>query len=188
MAKPVTDTAPLRVAALPKGMPVAFDLVVDAAARAAIAQALGIVALRKLSFRGTLSPLGRHDWQLMARLGATAVQSCVVSLEPVTTRIDTDVTRRYRADMPSPAQMDPTPKDGVEMPDDDTQEPLGDVIDLIRVAQEALALALPDYPRADGAAPAEMRAAPPGATPMTDAEVKPFAGLAGLKDKLDRGE
>ena len=41
--------------------------------------------------------------------------------------------------------------DEVEMPEDDTVEPMPEVIDLAEVAAEALALALPLYPRAPGA-------------------------------------
>ncbi len=67
--------------------------------------------------------------------------------------------------------------------EDEDIEPLGDRIDLGLVAIEALALALPPYPRKEGAALAE--------TLPDDAEetetVKPFAALAALRDKLDGG-
>ncbi|PVA12036.1 hypothetical protein DC366_00610 [Pelagivirga sediminicola] len=181
----MTEPAALRVADLPKGRTQSFDITPDAEARAALASALGINALRKLRFHGTLAPLGRHDWRINADLGATAVQDCVVTLAPVTTRIDTRVERRFLSDMPAPSELAPTPEDGVEMPEDDTNEPLGDVIDLARVLHEALALALPDYPRAEGADLARAQAAPPGAAPLEDADLKPFAGLAGLKRKLE---
>ncbi len=188
MAEPLTEAAALRVANLPKGRTQPFEIVPDAAACAALAEALGIIALRKLAFRGSLAPLGRHDWRLTADLGATAVQPCIATLAPVTTRIDTRVERRFLSDMPAPSDLDPTPEDGVEMPEDDSAEPLGDTIDLGRVLQEALALALPDYPRAKDADAADVQAAPPGTAPLQDDDLKPFAGLAGLKARMENDD
>lgn len=150
--------------------------------RAAIAAALDIRGLRKFSFAGELRPEGRRDWILQAKLGATVVQDCAITLDPVTTRIDEDVTRRYLAEMPEPSGLE------VEMPEDDTIEPLGVEIDPSAVALEALLLALPAFPRATGAELApegELRAAPAGADPAElDTRPKPFAALAALRDKL----
>ncbi|MFX0544595.1 YceD family protein [Roseovarius sp. S1116L3] len=184
MAKLLKDPVALRVAELPKGTTLSFDIVPDAQMRAAMAEELGVIALRKLTFRGTLAPLGRRDWQLKADLGATAQQECVATLEPVTTRVDSKVERRFLTDMPHPEELAPTPDDGVEMPEDDTEEPLGDVIDLARVLIEAVALALPDYPRKDGIEPTAAIAAPPGQAPLDDDAVKPFAGLAALRAQM----
>ena len=71
-----------------------------------------------------------------------------------------------------------------EIPEDDSEEQLEDVIDLARVFSEALSLALPDYPRAEGAELKTAEFAPPGVTPLTDEAARPFSVLAGLKDKL----
>ncbi len=188
MAKLLTDPAALRVAELPKGTTLSFDIVPDAEMRSLMAQELGVLGLRKVAFRGTLAPSGRRDWQLKAQLGATASQECVATLEPVTSRIDTVLERRFLADMPRAAELDPTPDDGVEMPEDDTEEPLGEVIDLGRILIEALALALPDYPRKDGSGPAGAIAAPPGEAPLDDDAIKPFAGLAALRAQMKDDE
>lgn len=150
----------------------------DAAARAALAAALGIPAIRKLRFDARLAPRGKRDWVLRADLGATVVQDCVATLAPVTTRIDEAVQRVYLAAYEEPEGGE------VEMPEDDTAEPLPATLDLYAVLHEALALALPPFPRAGGAAPADTAVTEPGKTPMTEAEAKPFAGLAGLRDKL----
>ncbi len=58
-------------------------------------------------------------------------------------------------------------------------------VDLGEVLLEALALAIPPFPRANGVDLGEIRAAPKGVDPMDDDALKPFAGLAGLRDKLD---
>lgn len=170
----------LRLADLPHPKPTSFALGADAAARAAIAAELGIVAIKKLRFDGTLTPMGKHDWRLEGTLGATVVQSCVVTLDPVTTRIDEDVTRSYLADMPEVTSGE------TEMPEDDTQEALPETLDLAEVMIEALALALPPYPRREGAELGEAVFTKSGVQPLTDEDTKPFAGLAGLRENLEK--
>lgn len=167
---------PFRAADLARRQPLAFRLEPDAPAREALARDMDIPAIRKLRFEGTLTPEGREDWRLDAVLGATVVQDCVVTLAPVSTRIDMPVARTYLARMP-----EPEPGSETEMPEDDTVEPLPAVIDPAQVMAEALALALPDYPRAEGVELGALAVAPPGAEPLTDEKVSPFAALARLK-------
>lgn len=171
----------LKTAELIQGRSYAFALKPDNDACTRIAAELGIDGLRKLRFEGELRPLGRRDWELRGHLGATVIQPCVVTLAPVTTRIEEDVARIWRADMIPPEGEE------VEMPDAVEEEPLGSSIDLGAVMVEALALALPVYPRAEGAELEEARFAEPGVTPMSDEEARPFAGLAALRDRLSGG-
>lgn len=151
---------------------------------AALIAYLGIQALRKVTLKGVLAPLGKRDWRLTAHLGATIVQPCVVTLAPVTTRIEEDIERIWRADLPEQAEAGSEE----EMPEDTSEEQLGAVIDLGLVLSEALALTLPLYPRADGAHMEQNVFAAPGITPMRDEEARPFAGLAGLRDKLAKDD
>ena len=169
----------LPLARLPGHEPVAFTLTPDKAARADLAVALDLLGLPKLRFEGKLSPEAGGDWRLTARLGATVVQPCVATLQPVTTRIDEDIGRLYLRDAPTPEPGE------VEMPEDDSADPLPQVLDLSEVMAEALALALPPYPRADDAALDAAQFAEPGKTPMTDDDAKPFAGLEVLKQRLE---
>ena len=159
----------------------AFAVEPDAEARAALARELGIRGLRSLRLRGRAEPSGRDDWRLVAHLGATVVQECVVTLDPVVTRIEEEVERLYVADLPAP------PEPEAEMPDD-AVEPLPAAIDLMAVAREALALALPAYPRAPGAELEQARFAADGVEPMSDEAARPFAGLAALRDRMGGGE
>ena len=172
----------VRLADLSARKPTSFDLAPDAAARAAVAADLGIPEVRKLTFRGTLRPMSRSDWVLEADLGATVVQECVVTLAPVTTRIDEPVRRVYAAELPDLGAGE------VEMPEDDTVEPLPAAVDLAHVMIEALALALPPFPRAEGVALGAQVYTEPGQTPMTDDDARPFAGLGALRDKLARDD
>jgi uncharacterized metal-binding protein YceD (DUF177 family) len=170
----------LRLAELPRNGPQAVDLVLSQEESDAIADRLVLRGLRKPSFAGTLTPVGKQDWNLDATLAATVVQPCVRTLAPVTTRVTDTVTRRYRA------EIDPEPQaEEMEMPEDDTQEPLPAVLDLAAVFEEALALALPLYPSVEDSAAADRQFGPPGVTPLTDADLKPLSGLAALKRRMD---
>ena len=145
--------------------------------------AANLIALRKMRLEGKLTPTGKNDWTLQARLGATVVQTCVVSLDPVSTRIEEPVDRLYTNALPELA--DPDDAGEVESPEDDHIEPLPSQIDLASLATEALALAVPMYPRAEGAVLADANFTEPGKTAMRDEDTRPFAGLAGLKDQLE---
>jgi len=176
----MSDTDALRVADLPQTAPTLFDLAPGAEARAALAGDLGLSALRKLRFDGRITASGKRDWLLEGHLGATVVQPCVVTLEPVTTRIDTRVRRLFLARMPG------TETDEAEMPDDDSVEALGAWINPASVMAEALALALPLYPRKEGAELSEAVFTEPGKVPLRDKDTRPFAGLAGLREALKK--
>ena len=168
-----------------------FALTIDAEASRKIADDLELRALRKLRFTGKIMPEGTNNWRLEGQLGATVTQACSVSLADVVTRIDTDVLRRYIADFTAPEAEE------TEMPEDDSIEPLPAKIDLYAVMTEALALALPDYPRAADAAGEDeaadlvhvYSAPPPNAAPI-EAEVETpktanqLSALQELRDKL----
>lgn len=171
----------LRVAELSARRPNDIRVTPDAAARAAIAEWLDAVAIPSLSLTGRLVPVGRRDWQLEARLQAKAEQQCVVTLEPVITRVDEPVERRYVEGLDQPEGEES------EIPDDTSLEPLTPVIDLGAVMLEALELALPLYPRAAGAALDQVEATPPGAAALDEETRRPFAGLAELMAKRDGG-
>ncbi len=173
----------LRIADLPGRRPTTFNLTSDEATTRAIATDLDLLGLRKLRFAGELSPMNARDWRLVGQLGATVTQPCIVTLEPVTTRIDEDVARTYASKL---AEF--IAGSEVEMSEDDSVEQLTKVIDIGALMVEALALALPLYPRADGAELAQAVFTEPGKEALTDDDAKPFAGLKGLRDKLSKGE
>ena len=135
--------------------------------------------LRKLRFEGVIRPEGAEDWRLQANLGATLVQACIVSGEPVTTRLDIPVERHFLAHWPEIGGAGEVEFDG-----DDSAEPLGDDIDLLAILGESLALEVPEYPRKSDAELGEAVFTAPGLAPMTDDDAKPLAGLAALRDKM----
>ncbi len=169
----------LTLTRLSKTEPTTFCILPDKAERAALCTEFGLLNLRKLRFEGQLMREGPRDWRLDAKLGATAIQPCSVTLDPVTSRIDRVVRRLYLADYTAPVEPE------AEMPEDDSMEPLPVSIDLMALMSEELALALPDFPRAEGAGLDTDTASAPGTQPLTDETSKPFAGLAALKKSLD---
>lgn len=150
----------------------------DATARRAVAALLDLLELPEFRLEGEFTPAGRHDLVLEARLTAVVVQPCGISLVPVKTRLSEPVLRRYLHDFEVPDGAD------VEIPEDDSSEAMPEEIDIAAVAIEALALALPLYPRAPGVELGEAVFTEPGAAPLREGDLKPFAGLAGLAAKL----
>jgi len=173
-----TGSTQLRIADLATRKPTRFKLLPDAAARDALASVLNISEIRKLRLEGQIAPQGGKDWHLTAELGATVVQPCVITLAPVVTRIDESLTRSFVANFEVPDSGE------IEMPEDDSVEPIPEVLDLDALLAEALSLALPGFPRAEGAELGQALYAQDGATPMTDDDAKPFAGLGALRDQL----
>lgn len=169
----------LRTGGLSRRRPTAFDLAPDAAERAAMAAELGLLSLPAFRFSGEARPEGRADVTVAGRLSARAVQACVVTLEPVETLVEETVDLHFREGMAAPQAAE------TEIPEDTDSEPLPESIDLMALAQEALMLALPLYPRAPGAELGEVEAHPPGAAAEAEEEARPnpFAALSGLQPK-----
>ena len=174
-------SAPLRVAQLSPHRPTRFDLVPDDGALQALAGLIGATHLRKLRFKGEVTALSGGGWQLTGHLGGTVVQPCRTTLVPVTSRIEEEVERRY---LPNLAEAE---GDEAALPEDVDAERLPDVIDPAAVMIEALALAVPDFPRAPDAELQEAVFAAPGVAPLRDADLHPMAALAALRDRMREG-
>ncbi len=175
----------LRIADLPANHATEIELTPTPQERQAIAQELDLSALKKLTFTGRMSPVAGSDWQLTGHFGATIVQPCSVTLDPVTTRIDEEIRRtftRHMPDVPDSANAE------IEMPDDDTLEPLTDRIDVFAFILEALTLAIPPFPRKEGAETGQAVFTEPGKQAMRDEDARPFAGLSNLRDQLKNNE
>jgi len=169
----------VRLSDLPNRKRTHIKIEPDATGCAVLADRLEVPSIRKLRFEVDLIPTGKSDWRLEARLGATVQQDCVITLDPVVTRIEEEITRTYseRFEFPDAAE--------IEMPEDDTSEPLPETLDLMDVITEALALSVPAFPRKDGAEIGDAQFTEPGKVAMTDEDARPFAGLAALRDSLE---
>ena len=145
-----------------------------------VVQQHGLMDMQKASFLGTILPVGRGDWVLSGRLGASIEQPCSLTLLPVRTRIDTQVTRNLRKSL---STLSKTALDNGSA-NDDNDEQLHPMIDIFCIFCEALSLELPDYPRTENVVATIIDYGPPGTAALTDDTAKPFAVLAGLKDKI----
>jgi hypothetical protein len=151
----------------------------NAAERDALAAAAGLrgVASARASFDVTPIPNGRLH--VVGRVLAQIGQTCVVTLDPVDNAIDEaiDLVFAPASQITEPAHRPDHGEDDAEIPD--PPEPiLNGVIDLGRVAADALFLGIDPYPRAPGAV-FEPLPTPP------DPEDHPFAALKVLKGDDD---
>ena len=177
MSDPLPVSLPVRTTGHAARRSTRFDISPDDAERKTLAAMLGISGISRLRFTGEVRPLGNRDFELDGQLEAVVIQPCVISLDPVATTIREPVVRRYLHDFLPPAE-------DAEMSADDSDEPLSAIIDVGSVMAEALALALPDYPRRPGAVLETTVHTAPGLAPMQEADVRPFAGLARLVQRL----
>ncbi|NCV10788.1 MAG: DUF177 domain-containing protein [Rhodobacteraceae bacterium] len=186
MAPTDTSTPVLRIADLNERRPTRFELMFDAAQIRQFAEELDLISLKKLRFKGEVTAKGRDQWELTADLGVTVQQNCVISFVPVTTRIDEKITRRYVPE--TIFEQVAEDEEIAEASGDDAMDILPSEIHLLDVFLETLVLALPDYPRAEGVELGERVFSEDGIKPMRDADAKPFAGLAALKEKMEKGD
>jgi len=116
-------------------------------------------------------------------LGATALQQCVVTLEAIKCRIDEKIKRIYIPVEEIPSLEKDDGRD-VKLELDENLEPLTNSLDLSTIALEALALALPDYPRSNNAEYVTRSIGIDDQTVEEENSQNPFAILNTLKEKL----
>lgn len=148
--------------------PQRFALTADDTVRRNLAERFGIGTIKELSARGVLEPWRGEGARLSADLCATVVQSCVATLAPLETEIETQVDIRYAREA-----------DEAGDPEDlDAPEPMtGDALDVGEELAQHLSLELDAYPRANDAPEIRhVEDAPDGEAPGED-RVRPFEGL-----------
>ncbi len=159
-----------------------FEGTASAEERAALAGRFGVEAVRSLGFRAEALTWGPSGVRLRGVAEAALTQVCVVTLEPIETRI-AEPFERFFAPPEQIAQAGAL----LDSDLDEAPEPLGAAVDVGEVAAETVALAIDPYPRAPGAAFDGVLSAPPGVEPLTDEQARPFAGLAALKARGEGG-
>ncbi len=159
--------------------------------RAALAQRFGLLSLDRLSATFRIESAGRLERagarnlvRITGRLAAEVTQACVVTLEPVSARLEKDFTLLYDLDAAAAHGEGEGEAGGarevtIEAEAEEPPEPVGPHgIDLGEALAQQLAIALDPYPRAPGAAlPEAPRAGAGGAR----AAEGPFAALESLK-------
>jgi hypothetical protein len=170
---------PVSINRLPsKGLPVRIEA--DAEARLALAEAHGLVSVERF-----VADLMVTDWKgsgisVNGTVEAKITQACIVTLDPLTARIDEPVDAVFLPrnskllrlpDASGELMIDPEGPDAPEIID-------GDHVDVGALAEELFAVALDPYPRKAGVEPLEIRE-------DVEATMNPLAEkLAALKGKL----
>lgn len=160
------------------------ELQADAGERSALARRFDLVELGALAASGRLERAADgREIRFRGQLMADVVQTCVVSLEPVATRILEPIERSYRR--LAPGEELPQAAEVLVDPEAVEAEPLpGASIDLGEVLAEELGIALDPYPRR-GDAYEQLPELGPDASldgPEADPAASPFAPLAMLYD------
>jgi uncharacterized metal-binding protein YceD (DUF177 family) len=154
---------------LPPSGETAHDIAASEVERAQLARRFALVALDRLEARVTLARLPGGLLRLAAELSADVVQECVVSLEPVASRIEDRFMLLYGHAQDEADEV-------VLSGEAELVEPIsGGTLDIGEAVAQQLSLALDPFPRRPGAAAAAAETGPSDASPL--------AALAKWKEK-----
>ncbi len=146
------------------------------AQRAAMAVAAGLRSISSATAKFDLSHMGRGRVHVIGRVTAKVGQTCVVTLEPVDNDIDETLDLMFVPEAEVKQLADLIDDDAFDGESPDAPEPILDgVIDLGRLAADALFLGLDPYPRKPG-----VEFVPPPV--IVDPEDHPFAALRALRN------
>jgi uncharacterized metal-binding protein YceD (DUF177 family) len=158
------------------------DIEADRAVREAMAEVAGLREILSASASLDVTPAGGGRFHVAGQVRARVGQTCVVSLDPIENDIDEPIDLIFAPSEQIPemsALVDETAESDVEIPD--PPEPIENgVIDLGRLATDALLLAIDPYPRRPDAVFDLPEIAP-------DPEDHPFAALKALQSAKPPG-
>lgn len=143
--------------------------------RAALAERFDLKGLSDLKAAMSLTRKGQGESMRLTVAGnltAHIIQQCIISLDPVESRIDAPINAIYDA------RAEPEPDDRDLDPDiEEFPEPMtGGIVDLGELAAQVLALEIDPFPRREGADADGMQ------MESSDGEDNPFAALGKLKN------
>lgn len=157
-----------------------IEIEADADERAALARRFGLLALDSLTAKVGLTPVDGGLVRVHGALAAEVTQACVVTLEPVTTRVEASFECLYGADATEEAG-------GGLITDADTEESpepfTHGAVDVGEAVAEHLALELEPFPRSPGVAFDSFSSASESVGNDDTVDAGPFAVLARLKEK-----
>jgi uncharacterized metal-binding protein YceD (DUF177 family) len=150
------------------------EIVANATERARLAERFGLLALDRLEATLSLKRGGGGVIQVRGRFVAEVVQACVVTLEPVPSRLSESFTIAFGS---AATTAGGTVVIGLE-DEDPPEELIEGRIDLGETVAQQLAVALDPYPHAPGA---EKAAASDEGETGAEKKASPFAALARLR-------
>lgn len=161
----------------------AFDIEARPDERTALAERFAILAVNRLRAEGVIrSQAGGKRVKLEGHLSAEVVQTCVITLEPVTAAIEAPLERLYGFEDVTEDVGSGIREVFLDLTDDLPAEPLtGDVVDIGAAAAEQLGLELDPYPRKPGASFESVTGERP------EEPIGPFAPLAGWRKRTNEG-
>jgi uncharacterized metal-binding protein YceD (DUF177 family) len=166
--------APVAVAEIPE-QGLHRDIEANETERQAIAAIAGLRELPRLAASFDLAHVEGDRVHVRGRLSAKAGQTCVVTLEPLTSEVDEEVDVMFSPHVERTAARPTADDDEEDALAEDPPEPIvGGQIDLGALAAELLILGLDPYPRKPGVV------FEPVIQPVDPAD-HPFAALASLK-------
>lgn len=173
--KPDPWRVPVIVAQIPE-VGVHRDIEADGPTRAAMAEVGGLREILSASASLDVMPRGGGRFHVAGHVRARVGQTCVVTLDPIESDIDEPIDLMFAPPEQIP-QLSDLVDDAAESDEEipDPPEPIvNGVIDLGRLATDALLLAIDPYPRKPGAVFEPLVVA-------DDPEDHPFAALKALK-------
>lgn len=146
------------------------------AERAELARQLPLVSFESLTVQYHIKPAGRDRYALTGRVKGELIQSCIVTLDPVSAKLDEPLDCKFVPPAFIPTQQ----AEEEELSSVDELEPIeGGILNVGQVVFEVISSGLDPYPRrADAQWESQDDAAG-----IEDAAPGPFAALAGLKKK-----
>lgn len=173
--KPDPWRVPVTVAQIPE-TGVHLDIEASPAERAAMAEVGGLREILSANASLDVTPIGGGRFHVTGRVRARIGQTCVVTLDPIENDIDEEIDLIFAPPEQIPELsdlVDDAAESDVEIPD--PPEPIvNGVIDLGRLATDALFLGVDPYPRRPDAV-----FEPP--LEAADPDAHPFAALKALK-------
>jgi len=175
--KPDPWRVPIAVLQVPEGG-LHRELDADEAVRRAIADAAGLREVLSAHASLEVTPKGGGRFHVAGNVCARVGQTCVVTLDPIESDIDEpiDLILAPPEQIPELAALVDDGADGDEETPDPPEPIVNGIIDLGRLATDALFLGVDPYPRKQDAV-FEHEVTPP------DPEDHPFAALKALKAK-----
>ncbi|MEE8320593.1 MAG: DUF177 domain-containing protein [Gammaproteobacteria bacterium] len=158
---------------------VSGSLEVSAQDCTAIAKVLDLLSLNSMRMDFNLQRSGRGRFKLNAHLLADVTQSCVLTLEPIESKVDEEFSIEFWPPEDVEQLESEAEEAGMDVPLDGPEPILEERIDVGQMAYEHFAAALDPYPRKPDSS---FDWKDPQAGPDSEDINKPFAELARLKD------
>ena len=173
--KKFSDRSKLEMFILETEKKIEFTLSFNSNELARLQKYLNLISIKKTSMSGKIVATAAGQWHLKAKIGATVVQESVLSLKPVTTRIDDKIDMRIIKGYDNKVQ-----NSELELNEDYFIE---HELDLDVIFFENIALSIPTFPKGAGEFFENKVFTAKGIDPLTNDRISPFFVLNKLKKK-----